>query len=98
MATLTELNSLVGTPPPTLQAQIVGALLIAAQGIVANGSATAPQRVWAARCLQDPTQFRAQALNAVYASNNTATVAVISSATDAQVQTAVNAVLPILTG
>lgn len=98
MATLTELNGLVGTPTDTLVGKITGALLVAAQSIIANASATAAQKEWARQCLQDPTQFRVTAVNAVIASNNTATVAAITGATDAQVQTAVNNVLPILTG
>lgn len=97
MATLTELTSLLGDSG-LLGPKIRGALLIAAQTIVVNASATAPQKVWARECFREPNQFERQALAAVLAANNTATVAAIQGATDAQVQTAVNAVLPILTG
>lgn len=97
MATLTELTALLGDPG-ALEAKIRGALLIEAQIIVANGSATALQKAWARACFEDVNQFRTAAYAAVLAANNAQTVAVIQGATDAQVQTAVHAVIPILTG
>lgn len=98
MATYSELNDLIGTPGDPLVARITGALLVAAAAIVANGASTVLQKDWARRVFEDPTQFRVAALNAVIGTNNTATKAAIMAATDAQVLTAVNAVLPILTG
>lgn len=100
MATLTELNDLLGgaTNTDALKAKISGALLVAAQSIVANGSATAAQKAWARDCLEQPTRFRETAFNAVIASNNSVTVAQLQAATDVQVQTAVNNALPVLTG
>lgn len=97
MATLTELTALLGEPG-ALGPKIRGALLIEAQIIAVNGSATANQKAWALRCFEDPNNFAAAALAAVLAANNTATVAVIQGAADSAVQTAVHAVIPILTG
>lgn len=100
MATLTELNDLMGgvTNSDLLKAKITGALLVAAQTVVANASATPAQKEWARECLASPTRFRDQAFNAVLAANSTATVAAITGANDAAVQAAVNAALPVLTG
>lgn len=97
MATLTELTSLLGDPG-ALEPKIRGALLIEAQIIVANGSATAAQKAWAKACFEDVNQFRGAALAAVLAANNTATFAQIQGAADSAVQTAVHAAIPILTG
>lgn len=100
MATLTELNQFLGSEidASVMRNKIMGALLVAAQSIIVNASATVPQKAWARACFSDPSQFREQAFNAMLASNNTATVVQITSATDLQVQTAINAALPALTG
>lgn len=97
MATLAELTGLLGDPG-ALGPKIRGALLIEAQIIVSNGSATALQKAWAKACFAGPEAFADSALAAVLAANNTATVAAIQTASDASVQTAVHAVIPILTG
>jgi len=97
MATLTELTQLLGDPGP-LEPKIRGALLIEANIIAANGSATAAQKAWAKLCFQDVNEFRQAALSAVLAANSGATFAAIQGASDSAVQTAVHAVIPILTG
>lgn len=97
MATLTELTQLLGDSG-ALEPKIRGALLIEANLIVANGSATTAQKTWARACFEDVNQFRQAALAAVLAANNTATSAQIQGATDSAVQTAVHAIIPILTG
>lgn len=97
MATLTELTALLGDAG-ALDAKIRGALLIEAQLIVANSSATAAQKLWARMCFEDVAQFKQAALAAVLAANNTATFAQIQGASDSAVQTAVHNVIPILTG
>lgn len=76
----------------------MGALLVAAQTIVANASATVAQKNWARALFESPTQFRDQAFNAVLAANAGITVAAFTGAADSAVQTAVNNALPTLTG
>lgn len=97
MATLTELTSLVQAPPQALVDKITGALLIEANLLVAGTPSTA-QMEWAKEVFQDAGRYRSAALGAVVAANNTATVAQIQGASDAQVQTAVHAVVPTLVG
>lgn len=98
MATLSELNTLLGDTSGALYGKIRGALLVAADGVRTNGAATAPQKLWARDVLQRPDFYVSAAYNAVLATNNTATVAAITGATDAQIQTAVTGVVAILAG
>lgn len=97
MATLLELTQMLGERG-SLYDKVRGALLVAAQTIVANASATDAQKAWAREVLHDPGAHAATAYHAVIAANNAATVAQLQSATDEQVNTAVQAVLPVLTG
>lgn len=97
MATLIELNALLGDRGALFD-KVRAAILIAAEGIRANASATAAQKAWARRAFTGPDGDAVAAYNAVLAANNTATVAQLQNATDAQVQTAVGNVLGILTG
>lgn len=98
MATLTELTTLVQSPPQALLDKITGALMVEANLIVLNSAPTPQQMNWAKAVFEDASRYRTAALGAVVASNNTATVAQITAATDAQVQTAVHTVMTVLVG
>lgn len=95
MATLTEINVLIGERGALFD-KTKAALLIAAEAVRANGSATALQQAWAKKVYSNPALFAESAYFAVLAANNTSTVAQLQGATDTQVQTAVNNVVAIL--
>lgn len=92
MATLAELSGLLNDP--TLAAKVKSACLVAAQAIQVESGTTAnhANRIkWAKRVFVDPDSAGVQLLRAVLAANATATLAQINTASDATIQSSVNA-------
>mgnify|MGYP003403154145 CR=1 FL=1 len=99
MATYSELYAVSGNSTlPTLEKQIMVALMIKANAIAKLASPTAPQKEFARTALGDPSIYRQTVMNYILAEYNTATVATIAAATDTQVQTAVNSAVDTLLG
>lgn len=99
MATYSELYAVSGNSTlPTLEKQIMVALMIKANVIAKLASPTAPQKDFARTALGDPSIYRQTVMNYILAEYNTATVATIAAATDTQVQTAVNSAVDTLLG
>jgi len=96
MATYAELLQASGDS--TLIGKVRVACVISADGIRANAGATAPQKTWAKAIFDDPESGQRAVLWSVLAQNKAATLAQILGSTDAQVQTAVDAAVPLLTG
>lgn len=99
MATYTELHALRGaaTTEP-LKQKIAVAIAIKANAIAKLPSPTAGQKAWALAALSDPSKDVGTILNYVLADYNTQTTAAITGASDANVQTAVNAAVDTLLG
>lgn len=90
MATLLELSDLY--QDSNLIKKVGAALVIKAGDILANvGTATANEKVWAARIFRDPHGYAHHVVKAILAANSDATVAQITNASDAAVQNNVNA-------
>lgn len=99
MATYTELHALRGasTTEP-LKQKIAVAIAIKANAIAKSVSPTAEQKAWAVSALADPNRDVGTVLNYILAEYNTQTTNVITTASDANVQTAVNATVDTLLG
>ncbi len=96
MATYTELNGLFNDP--TLSEKVGVAIIVAADIIRAENSGTtnhANRLKWAKQVYKDPNGNRDDMLKAVLAANRTLTVAQITGASDADIQTAVNAAVDV---
>lgn len=99
MATYTELFGLVGANEnEPLRQKIVMALCIKANTIAKSGSPTAAQLDFARAALRDPTTFARTIMNYILAEYNAQTIAAITGADDAAVQTAVNAAVDTMLG
>ena len=99
MATYTELHALRGSDTLTgLREKINVAIAIKANLIAKSASPTAAAKAWALQALGSPETYQPTVLNYILADYNTATTGQISGATDAQVQTAVNAAVDTLLG
>ena len=99
MATYLELYTASGASAlVNLQQQIVVAIAIKANTIAHSTTPTTSQKAWAMAALQSPKNYLQTVLNYILAEYNTSTIAVISEATDAQVQAAVNAAVDTLLG
>jgi len=93
MAKYDELHALAGDN--ALLDKIAVAISIKADAILNDGTATAEQKAWAKSAFTNP-QGQAKAFqNAVLAANKDASVAQIEGATDADIQTAVDAAVSI---
>lgn len=79
----------------TLRQRVTVATIIAAEALIA-GSPTAGEQSWAAEAFDNPRGEGLKALRGVLAVNNAATIANIQGATDAQIQTNVDAIVPSL--
>ena len=90
MATYEELYGLRNDD--TLRAKVAVAAVIAAQAKLA-GTPTAAEAAWARGVIANPMATADQVVHLVLAANNTASVAAITGATDASVQTNVDAVV-----
>ena len=76
MATYSELYAVSGNSTlPTLEKQIMVALMIKANAIAKLASPTAPQKEFARTALGDPSIYRQTVMNYILAEYNTATVA-----------------------
>lgn len=99
MATYLELYTASGAGVLVdLEKKIVIAIAIKANTIAKSATPTAAQKAWAIEALRTPTAYLQTVLHYILAEYNTATVAVITGATDAQAQTAVNAAVDTLLG
>lgn len=99
MATYTELHALRGSSTTApLRQKITVAIAIKANAIAKSASPSAAAVAWAKQALATPDQFQELVLNYILADYNTQTTAVITGATDAQVQTAVDAAVNTLLG
>lgn len=100
MATYAELLN-IATTSDALKQQIKVACIVACDVIRAEAEATpnhANRLAWARATLQNPDGAAAKMVLAVLAQNRAATVAQITNADDATVQTAVNAAVDLLAG
>lgn len=91
MATYAELATLLADSD--LEPKIRVAVIIAAYNLI-TGTPTAADRAWAAAVLVDPQTEARKALRSVLAANKSASLATIQAATDAAIQTNVDAVVP----
>lgn len=94
MATYTELRQQFSND--TLRNRVTVACVIAANSALANAP-TAAQQKFAEAVFSNPDAMGGKVLMAVLATNAASTLAQINAATDAQIQTAVNTVIPNLT-
>ena len=93
MATLQELKGLM--KDSDLNEKVAAALIIAVQAVL-DGTPTADQQKYAAAVFANPVAEAKKAQASVLASNASATVAQITGATDASIQTNVNDVIDTL--
>lgn len=92
MASYVELRSLFNHAD--LRNRVTTAVIIAAQDELDASPGTAAGRIWASKTLQGPEIEGRRALMYVLAANKDATQANIISASDAQIQTNVDAAVP----
>lgn len=97
MATYQSLYDAAGTLP-VLDKQIAIAIAIKANIIVKLATPTNAQKAFANIALADITKYLPLMRNYILAEYNTQTLAVIQTATDLQVQTAVNSAVDTLLG
>ena len=95
MATYTELRQQFSNDD--LRNRVVAATVIAANNLL-SGTPTAEQKAYAKAVFQNPRSEGEIVFMAVLAANKDATVAQIEGATDAAIQTRVDAVIPNLVG
>ena len=93
MATYAEIRQLFSNS--VLSEKMEVAVIIAANNLL-SGTETAAQKVWAASVFANPRGEATKAMMAVLATHNALAVSQITGASDATVQTAVNAVVPTL--
>lgn len=74
------------------------ACMVLADAIVNDGAATDTEKAWAAKAFASPLSVGKQAAAIVIAANAAETEAAINGATDAQIQTAVDAAKAVLSG
>lgn len=99
MATYTELHALRGaaTTEP-LKQKIAVAIAVKANTIAKLQTPTSGQKAWAVSALADPNKDVGLVLNYILAEYNTQNASVITGASDANVQAAVNAAVDTLLG
>lgn len=99
MATYTELHALRGADTITaLRQKITVALAIKANTIAKLPTPSAAQKAFAVAVLANPEIYLPTVLNYVLAEYSASATSAITGATDAQVQTAVNATVDTLLG
>lgn len=99
MAAYTDLHALLGsTTLDALRQKIIVAIAIKANVIAKSASPTAAAKAFATAALAEPGNYLPTILNYILAEYNTSTTTAITGATDAQVQTAVNAAIDTLLG
>lgn len=94
MATYLEIDGL--SSDSDLLARLTTAVLVSADAIRANGTATAQQRQWAVATLNRPQAMAQRILPLVLVQNRAFTAAQIRGATDASLQTAVDTAVPMI--
>lgn len=96
MATYSELRAIIGSSAgDDLKKKIEVAIAIKAQTLI-DGTPTAGQKAWAQEALDSPASKVQGIMNYMIAANNSATVAQITGATDATVQSNCNAAVDAL--
>ena len=99
MATYQELYNLNGdVEAAVLRQKIMVGIAIKANAIAKLAAPTATQVAWAKAALSDPAQYLPIVFNYILADYNAISIVSITTATDAQVQTAVNAAVDTLLG
>ena len=98
MATYPDLYALLGSDLSGLKARILVALAIKANAIANDTNAPAEAKNWARLTLGDLAAYYTHVLHYIVAEYNGQPVSAITNATDAQVQTAVNAAVNSLLG
>lgn len=99
MATYIELHTLRGSADlEPLRQKINVGIAIKAHMLANLPTPTPAQKAFAIAALQSPETYQTTVLNYILAEYSTATVAAITGAADAQVQTAVNAAVDTLLG
>lgn len=98
MATYIELQTLRGGSNVDGLSQKIAIAICIKANLLAKATPTAAQREWARAALASPENYIGVVLNYILADYNTATVGAITGASDAQVQTAVNAAVDTLLG
>jgi hypothetical protein len=99
MATYQELHALRGAASTNpLKEKIAVAIVIKANAIAKLASPTVGQKAWAVAALQDPNKDAGLVLNYILAEYNTVAVALITGASDVNVQLAVDATVDKLLG
>ncbi len=97
MATYNELQALRADGQANLlKGKISSAILIKAKAITALPSPTAEQRAFALKSLENPEAYLGIVFNYILGEYNAVSVATITGAPDATVQTAVNAAVDTL--
>lgn len=91
MATLTELVTLFSDS--ALRNRVTAAAIIKAQATLANVAAPAGRKAWAETCLASTGNTVDLLFKYIIAQNATAELSAITGASDANVQTAVNAAI-----
>lgn len=91
MATYVEIRNLFNDS--ALRNRVATAVIIAANGILAEGAATQARKAWAAKAFASAEQESKRILMAVLAANSGATVVQIQGAPDAALQANVDAAI-----
>jgi len=91
MATYEEVRGLFNDS--ALKNKVATAVIIAAQGILENGAATSAQKSWADKAFSNPEAEARRIYMSVLAANKDTAVAGITGATDAAIQTNVDAAI-----
>lgn len=96
MASYVALYDAAGIPQLDKQIQI--ALVIKANALSKIPTPTVAQKAFIITCLGNPAEYLVTVRNYIFAEYNTALVSALSTATDIQVQTAVNAAVDTILG
>lgn len=94
MATYAELRGLFNDA--TLKNKISTACVIAAYGLIDDGTPTLAQKKFAEYVFSRPDEMAQKVMMAVLAANSAASLATINAASDVAIQNNVNAVIPAL--
>ena len=95
MATYAELIDASGNSPLIDKVRV--ACVVAAENIRSTGTSTTAEKLWARQIFENPEAGQRQVLWAVLAQNKELALSAIIGATDAQVQTAVDAAVTLFT-
>ena len=96
MATYIELHTLRGSESIAALRQKISVAIAIKANALAKAAPNATQKVWAKAALAAPEDFQDIVLNYILAEYSASATSAITGATDAQVQTAVNAAVTTL--